>query len=72
MKGGEYEVDFRKHPEAYRYQSGDLGVFNIQSYKDKLLPHWGFKDEETAETALAALSENPRRIGSKKTLWAWT
>ena len=24
---GEYEVDFRVHPEAYRYQSGEQGVF---------------------------------------------
>lgn len=53
----EYDVDFRERPHAYRYQSGEQGVFKIQPYKDELLPHWGFKDEETAEAAVAALRE---------------
>jgi len=53
----EYDVDFRTHPEAYRYQSGEQGVFKVQPYKDELLPHWGFKDEDTAEDAVAALRE---------------
>jgi len=51
----EYNIDFRTHPEAYRYRSGEQGVFKIQPYKDELLPHWGFKDEETAEDAVTAL-----------------
>jgi hypothetical protein len=54
---GEYDLDFRAHPEAYRYQSGEQGVFKVQPYKDELLPHWGFKDEDTAEDAVAALRE---------------
>ena len=53
----EYDIDFRTHPEAYRYQSGEQGVFKVQPYKDELLPHWGFKDEDTAEDAVAALRE---------------
>jgi hypothetical protein len=51
----EYDVDFRAHPEAYRYRSGEQGVFKVQPYKDELLPHWGFKDEETAREAVSAL-----------------
>jgi len=53
----EYDVNFRERPEAYRYQSGEQGVFKVQPYKDELLPHWGFKDEDTAEDAVAALRE---------------
>ena len=53
----EYDLDFHEHPEAYRYQSGEQGVFKIQPYKDELLPHWGFRDKATAETAVAALRE---------------
>ncbi len=55
--GAEYDVDFRARPEAYRYQSGEQGVFKVQPYKGELLPHWGFKDEDTAEDAIAALRE---------------
>ncbi len=51
----EYDLNFRERPEAYRYQSGEQGVFKIQPYKNELLPHWGFKDEETAEQAVAVL-----------------
>jgi hypothetical protein len=53
----EYDLDFRAHPEAYRYRSGEQGVFKIQPYKDELLPHWGYKNEETAEEAVSALRE---------------
>lgn len=53
----EYDVDFRVRPEAYRYRSGEQGVFKVQPYKDELLPHWGFKDEKTARDAVAALRE---------------
>jgi hypothetical protein len=52
-----YDVNFRDRPECYRYQSGEQGAFKVQPYKDELLPHWGFKDEETAEAAVAALRE---------------
>ena len=52
-----YDVDFRDRPECYRYQSGEQGAFKVQPYKDELLPHWGFKNEETAEAAVAALRD---------------
>ena len=54
---GEYEVNFREQPEAYRYQSGEQGVFKVQPYKDELLPDWSFKDEPAAEESVAALQE---------------
>jgi hypothetical protein len=53
----EYDIDFRERPEGYRYQSGEQGVFKVQPYKDELLPHWGFKDEATAEAAVEAITE---------------
>jgi len=54
---GAYETDFRAHPEAYRYDSSEQGVFKVQPYKDELLPDWGFKDEAAAEAAVEALRE---------------
>jgi len=27
---GAYETDFRAHPEAYRYESSEQGVFKVQ------------------------------------------
>ncbi|MCS3650229.1 hypothetical protein GGQ08_001522 [Salinibacter ruber] len=54
---GAYETDFRAHPEAYRYDSSEQGVFKVQPYKDELLPDWGFKDEAAAEAAVEALWE---------------
>jgi hypothetical protein len=53
----EYDIDFRERPECYRYQSGEQGVFKVQPYKEELLPHWGFKDEATAEAAVEAIRE---------------
>ena len=54
---GEYDLDFRAHPEAYRYRSGEQGVFKVQPYKDELLPDWSFKDEAAAEASVKALRE---------------
>jgi len=54
---GEYEIDFRAHPGAYRYQSGEQGVFKVQPYKDELLPEWRFKNESVAEESVEALRE---------------
>ncbi|MEF8817724.1 MAG: DUF4385 domain-containing protein [Salinibacter sp.] len=53
----EYAIDFRVHPEAYRYDSSEQGVFKVQPYKDELLPDWGFKDKAAAEAAVEALRE---------------
>ncbi len=41
-------VDFRKHPELYRIGKGEQGVLVVEPYKSEILPHWRFKDPETA------------------------
>jgi len=53
----EYEIDFRAHPEAYRYRAGEQGVFKVEPYKGELLPDWGFKDEAAAAASVEALRE---------------
>lgn len=57
---GEYDADFREHPERYCYRSGEQGVFKVQPYKDDLLPHWQFRDEEAAEESVNALEAQYR------------
>lgn len=48
-------VDLREHPEAYRIGRGEQGVFHAEPYKGELLPLWGFRDEEVAREAAAAI-----------------
>ncbi|PSR03944.1 MAG: DUF4385 domain-containing protein [Bacteroidetes bacterium SW_8_64_56] len=62
---GEYEVNFRERPEAYRYQSGEQGVFKVQPYKDELLPDWQFKDEAAAEASVKSLRDAYRSYRSQ-------
>lgn len=45
---GEYDIDFRKHPEKYRYTPDEKGVFKVEPYKSELLPLWRYRDEEAA------------------------
>ena len=52
---GEYDIDFRAHPEAYRVQSGEQGAFKVEPYKGELLPLWSFKTETDARKSVAAL-----------------
>jgi len=54
---GEYDLDFRECPEAYRYDASEKGVFKVQPYKEELLPNWAFRDEGAAEAAVEALRE---------------
>ena len=54
---GAYDLDFRAHPEAYRFQSGEQGVFKVQPYKDELLPLWRYKDEAAAQESMEAIYE---------------
>lgn len=35
---GEYDLDFRKHPEAFRFQRGEQGVSVVERYKSEILP----------------------------------
>lgn len=53
----EYDTDFREHPEAYEIGCGEQGVFNIQPYKDELLPLWTITSLEDAEAGAAAIYE---------------
>ena len=48
-------VNLREFPEAYRIGRGEQGVFHAEPYKSELLQLWGFKDEETAREASAAI-----------------
>lgn len=50
------DTDYREHPERYRIGRGERGVLTVEPYKSELLPHWRFKDEESARTSSAAIS----------------
>jgi hypothetical protein len=54
---GEYDLNFREHPEAFRFQHGEQGVFKVEPYKSELLPHWQYKDEAAAEESSTAIWE---------------
>ena len=41
-------TDFRRHPELYAIGRGEQGVLSVEPYKSEILPHWRFKDPETA------------------------
>ncbi|QHT67716.1 DUF4385 domain-containing protein [Rhodocytophaga rosea] len=43
-----FGVNFREHPELYRVGKGEQGVLMVEPYKSEILPHWRFKDPETA------------------------
>lgn len=42
------QIDFREQPELYRVGKGEQGVLLVEPYKSEILPHWRFKDPETA------------------------
>jgi hypothetical protein len=54
---GEYDLDFRAHPSAFRHQHGEQGVFKVEPYKSELLPLWQYKDETAAQESVAAIWE---------------
>ena len=54
------DVDYRRHPEAYRIGRGEQGVLIVQPYKAELVPLWRFKTPEIAETSASALIEKFR------------
>ena len=55
MSDPTYDIDFRKHPECYRYSSDEKGVFKVEPYKSELLPHWEYRDEEVAAASVEAI-----------------
>jgi hypothetical protein len=54
---GEYDIDFRTHPEKYRYSPDEKGVFKVEPYKSELLPLWRYRDEEAATKASRTIRE---------------
>ena len=43
------QLDLRIHPELYAIGKGEQGVLLVEPYKSEILPHWKFKDEESAQ-----------------------
>jgi len=41
-------INFRNHPELYQIGRGEQGVLSVEPYKTEILPHWRFKDPDTA------------------------
>ena len=52
---GEYDIDFRKHPEKYHYSPDEKGVFKVEPYKSELLPLWRYRDEKAATASSRAI-----------------
>ena len=53
MKTFDYSLDYdrldlRARPELYAIGRGEQGVLSVQPYKSEILPHWRFKDPQTA------------------------
>ena len=42
------DIDYRKHPEAYRVGKGEQGVLICEPYKTEIGKHWRFKTPEIA------------------------
>lgn len=49
------DIDYRQHPECYRYSPDERGVFKVHPYKEELLPHWTFRDVESARRSITAI-----------------
>jgi hypothetical protein len=44
-------INFRDQPELYRVGKGEQGVLLVEPYKSEILPHWRFKNPETARAS---------------------
>jgi hypothetical protein len=56
----DYSLDYsslnlRAHPHLYRVGKGEQGVLLVEPYKSEILPHWRFKDPETAFQSAEAI-----------------
>jgi len=51
----DWELNYREHSEQYVVGTGEFGVLMYQPYKSEILPHWKYKDKESAETAAEAI-----------------
>lgn len=45
------DVNYRSNPGQYCVGKGEQGVLICDPYKSEILPHWRFKNPETAETS---------------------
>ena len=59
------DVNFLQHPEKYRIGRGEQGVLIAQPYKDEILPHWKFKDPETAKKSAETIFKMFQDYGSQ-------
>ncbi|PSO92891.1 MAG: DUF4385 domain-containing protein [Cyanobacteria bacterium SW_6_48_11] len=50
-------VDFRAHPELYKIDRSEQGIFHVEPYKSELLPLWTIRTLETAQAAANAIYE---------------
>ena len=48
-------INFRDHPELYRFGKGEQGVLLVQPYKDEILPYWRFKTIAEAKKSSAKI-----------------
>jgi|APHM01.1.fsa_nt_gi hypothetical protein len=44
-----WETNFRENPEEYTIGRGQFGVLKAEPYKSEILPHWSYKDKQSAE-----------------------
>ncbi len=54
------DIDYRRHPEAYRVGRGEQGVLIVEPYKSELVPLWRFKTPDVARASAAALVQKFR------------
>ncbi|PSO82793.1 MAG: DUF4385 domain-containing protein [Cyanobacteria bacterium QS_4_48_99] len=50
-------VDFHAHPELYKIDRSEQGIFHVEPYKSELLPLWTIRTLETAQAAANAIYE---------------
>jgi hypothetical protein len=44
----DWSTNFRQNPAHYVVGRGQFGVLKAEPYKSEILPHWSYKDEESA------------------------
>ena len=50
------DINYRKHPEAYRVGKGEQGVLICEPYKSEIGPYWRFRTVEMATKSSAAIT----------------
>lgn len=53
----DWDANYREHSDDYVIGRGEFGVLMYQPYKSEILPHWKYKDEESAEEAAPKIYE---------------